>query len=89
MGNSGCDLFTFDSSDGVLAMLRLVMRGLPLGAVLHRVLVHAGVSGQQTHVVLFAVVANGSAVPQRLLRGRRGGGDRSALVTLFFFGSLV
>lgn len=69
-----CCLFTFDFSDGVLSVLQLLVRGLSLGAVLYRVLVHAGVSRQQTHEILLTVVADGAAVTQRFL-GRRGGGE--------------
>lgn len=68
-----CCLCTFDSCDGVLSVLGLMRCGLPLCGVLHRVLVHAGVSGQQTHVVLLAIVADGSPVTQRLLEGEEGG----------------
>lgn len=71
---SQCCLFTFDFSNGVLSMLQLVVRGLSLGAVLYRVLVHAGVSRQQTHEILLTVVADGAAVTQRFL-GRREGGE--------------
>lgn len=65
-------LRTFDPGDGVLSVLGLVLRGLSLRRVLHRMLVHAGVSRQQTHVVLLAVVADGSPVTEGLLQeGRR------------------
>lgn len=69
-------LRTFDSGDGVLSsVLGLVLCGLSLRAVLHRVLVHAGVPRQQTHVVLLTVVADGSPVTERLLE--RGEKERS------------
>ena len=72
-------VFTFDSGDGVLpSVLGLVLRGLPLRAVLHRVLVHAGVPGQQAHVVFLTVVADGSPVTERLL-------EREAEKELFVF----
>lgn len=58
---------TFDSSDGVLSVLWLVLRRLSLRVVLHRMLVHPRVSGQEAHVVLLTVVADGAAVPLRLL----------------------
>lgn len=60
-------LCTFDSCNRVLSVLRLMLCGLPLCVVLHRVLVHARVSRQQTHEVLLTVVANGSSVTERLL----------------------
>lgn len=62
-------LCTFDSGDSVLSVLGLVLCGLSLCRVLHRMLVHAGVSRQQTHVVLLAVVADGSPVTEGLLQG--------------------
>lgn len=43
--------------------------GLSFSGVLHRVLVHAGVSRQQADVVLLTVVADGSPVTERLLEG--------------------
>ena len=62
-----CCVFTFDSSDGVLSVLWLVLCGLPLRVVLHRMLVHARIPRQQTHVVFLTVVADGSPVTLRLL----------------------
>lgn len=64
-------LCTFDSSDGVLSMLGLMLCGLSLCVVFYRVLVHARVSRQQTHVVLLTVVANGSPVTERLLQASK------------------
>lgn len=61
-------LCTFDSSDGVLSVLGLMLRGLSFCGVFYRVLVHARVSRQQTHVVLLTVVADGSPVTERLLQ---------------------
>lgn len=65
-------LCTFDSRNSVLSVLRLMLCCLPLCVVLHRVLVHARVSRQQTHVILLTVVADGSSVTKRLLKQRRG-----------------
>ena len=73
-------LCTFDSCDGVLSVLGLMLRGLSLCAVLHGVLVHARVSRQQTHKVLLTVVADGSPVTERLLEA--GGEKREVFVFL-------
>lgn len=71
-------------------MLGLVLRGLSLCRVLHRMLVHAGVSRQQTHVVLLAVVADGSPVTEGLLQGLTRGGQLmlTSIRTLFFLTSI-
>lgn len=66
---------TFDPGDGVLAVLGLMLCSLPLGRVLHRMLVHAGVSRQQAHVVLLTVVTDGPSVSERLLHSGRKRGD--------------
>lgn len=58
---------TLDSCDGVLSMLGFVMRGLSFCTMLYRVLIHARISRQQTHVVLFTVIADGSPIAKRLL----------------------
>lgn len=71
---------TFDPGDGVLAVLGLMLRGLPLGRVLHRMLVHARVSRQQAHVILLTVVADSPSVSERLLHGGRERGDEGRSV---------
>lgn len=58
---------TLDSCDGVLSMLGFVWRGLPFCAMLYRVLIHARISRQQAHIVLFTVIADGSSITKRLL----------------------
>lgn len=48
-------------------MLGFKMRGLSFCTVLYRVLIHARISREQTHIVLFTVIADGSPIAKRLL----------------------
>lgn len=63
---------TFDFGNGVLAMLWLLLCGLPIGTLHNRVLDNCGVPRGQAQVVFFTVIADSPSVPSRLLRsGKR------------------